>query len=125
MTFYVSKPKVREAIQWTGENYDEVERFVKIANPPEIFSNSQLGISKGTQIFERFKQIHFWIEKSRVWTSQPIGAWIVKEPDNIGVYPIAEDVFANEYKEYSNWGDISSASNIRSWEDCVDENGYA
>lgn len=91
-------------MQWTGENYDEIKRFITISNSPRTQDEVSLDV---------YLNLLFWIEKGSTWTKLPIGGWVVKEPDNIGVYPITQEQFAKEYKEYNNWGDYG------------DENGYA
>ena len=78
-----SKPVEIEAVQWTGDNEDEVAALVVPVGVP-------LGLL--------FRPERLWVAKSRAWCDLPVGHWIIKEPDGSGFYPCAPEIFSNRWE---------------------------
>ena len=83
MAKYRKKPVVIEAIQWTGNNTEDVRGFMG-------------------------KYGDFTIVKNRIWIrtihqNQEVelvyGDWIIPEPDGIHFYPCKPDIFEATYEK--------------------------
>jgi hypothetical protein len=82
---YVSKPSVIEAVQWTGDNKDEVEEFgqgkVQVMTVPETRCSLLAG-KDGAQ----------------EWVPVPVSHWLVNVPgDKSDIWPVDPDYFAGKY----------------------------
>lgn len=76
--YYVKKPIPVEAIQWTGDNFDDIHDFI-IGQPIVITTFNELVIST--------------LEGEM---KAPIGSWIIRGP--LGeYYPCRKDVFQKTY----------------------------
>lgn len=85
------KPVVIEAIQWTGDNDDEVEDVAGIR------------ADNGDPVFIRIGSRHtraavLWTEKSKRYCQVQPGSWIIAESDGEGFYPCTGVVFAATYE---------------------------
>lgn len=84
MGAYVSRPAEIEAIQWIGQNSDEVRAFINNEHA------SQGGLERSQQDTQRGA---LWVAKSQRWCDFYIGGWVIREPDGSGVYPCEDEVF--------------------------------
>lgn len=76
--YYIKKPIPVEAIQWTGDNFDDIHDFI-IGQPIVITTFNELVIST--------------LEGEM---KAPIGSWIIRGP--LGeYYPCRKDVFEKTY----------------------------
>lgn len=80
---YIKKPTVIEAIQWTGDNLSEIQRFYK---PDKILIGDQIHIStpEGYMLADK-------------------GDWIVRGySSKLGIHywPVKPDYFSENYEPY-------------------------
>ncbi len=93
---YVSVPTEIEAIQWAGDNLEEVQEFV--GSPTEFVSgfsppgHDWAGISEE----DRRTKPALWVAANDAWLPIDLNEWIAK--DSHGFYPIKDDVFARKYR---------------------------
>lgn len=81
---YVKKPVVVEAVQYTGDNGDEVIAFFKDAINPTIVNN-------------HFKVITIQTNKGLMVAE--VGDFIIKDSDGKHYYPCKPDIFEKTYEE--------------------------
>lgn len=74
MTLYRKRPVVVDMIQWTGDNFGEVEAFIAPTTPVRDLSG----------------RLRLWVEKSSASLAIDIGTWIARERDGVGFYPIID-----------------------------------
>lgn len=85
---YISKPTVIDAVQYTGSNGEEVEKFV---GTDEIFVYEQdVLFSANAKIYDRLH--HSWIT---VYPSN----WVIRGTKN-EYYPCEDGVFKQKYEPY-------------------------
>ena len=77
--YYVKKPIPVEAIQWTGDNFDEIHNFI-IDEPIVITTFNEIIIST--------------LEGEM---KAPIGSWIIRGPKG-EYYPCRRDIFEETYE---------------------------
>jgi len=80
MPTYERRRTFVEAVQWTGENLHEVEKFIGT-----------------TQITLHDTVLGIFVTKSNAICHLQKGDWIIAEPDGSGFYPCAQDVFYASY----------------------------
>lgn len=82
---YQSKPSIIEAVQWTGDNFDEVQRFTSSAR----MSNGGVG--------PRF--LLAGKDGAQDYVPVPPGHWIVRQPGDLtDHWPVDPDYFAKKYE---------------------------
>lgn len=82
---YQSKPSTIEAVQWTGDNHDEVTAFLPTVD----------------LVFFRDDSLHLQAGKdgAQGLVPVPVGHWIVRQPGDLTHHwPIDPDYFANKYE---------------------------
>lgn len=79
---FITKPTVRQAVQWTGENFDEIETFT-----------GGLFEADDTEAFV-FDQLH------TTWVRVYLGQWVVKGSKG-EFWPVDREVFAETYRSYA------------------------
>lgn len=73
---YRKKPVEVDALQWTGSNWEALERFA------------------GAHVRFHGGDIDVWIEKSNTWRQAlPVGDWVIGERDGVGFYPCTKEQF--------------------------------
>ena len=72
----MKRPLTMECLQYDGQNMDAVAAFVGAKN-----------------LYEGL----LWVNRSVEWINLVPGMWVMKEPDDSGFYPCAEDIFASTY----------------------------
>ena len=85
MSKYRKKPVVVEAMQWTGENVDEIAEFMKDAK-------EDYGLSKGSRRIYFEGLIFAWA-----------GDYIIKDEKG-KFYPCKPDIFHKTYEEVTDEG---------------------
>lgn len=86
MTRYRSKPSEVEAVQWTGDNLDEVESFGVGFRYADRWDHP-LRIKAGKDGAQGFVDV-------------PVGHWIMRQPGDLtDHWPVDPDYFANKYEE--------------------------
>lgn len=82
---YQSKPSIIEAVQWTDDNFDEVQRFTSSAR----MSNGGVG-----PLFLLAGK-----DGAQDYVPVPPGHWIVRsEGDHSDHWPVDPDYFAKKYE---------------------------
>lgn len=77
--YYIKKPIPVEAIQWTGDNFDEIHNFIR--NKPVVITT--------------FNELIISTLEGEM--KAPIGSWIIRGP--LGeYYPCRKDVFEITYE---------------------------
>jgi hypothetical protein len=79
-----------KAVQWLGNNYAEIQDFVRIHGGPRAYV-SATGTTVG--IFPRF-----WCEKSNAELPLELNGYLIAERDGVGVYPCIEEQFNEKYE---------------------------
>lgn len=96
MSLYRSKPQQVEAVQWTGDNWDEVLPF---GGPQgKVASVLTLGSQSG---YENVKDIQLLAGKdgAQGWVPVPVGHWLVHPPSDLtDIWPVDLDYFAAKYE---------------------------
>lgn len=78
---YIAKPKIRQAVQWTGENVAELIEFTD-------------------DLFELQDGEAFVYDKLHTtWIRVYLGQWVVKGTEG-ECYPVAHEVFTKTYQPY-------------------------
>ncbi|UVK59810.1 hypothetical protein SEA_ALEEMILY_70 [Gordonia phage Aleemily] len=93
---YTSKPSTIRAVQWKGDNAEEVIAF---AGPAHRLDTGKEFPAVKVFIDDPEQRISLYIHKSGVSAVQPLGTWIIAEPDGSGVYPCAPEVFATRWSK--------------------------
>lgn len=83
MTRYRTKPTVIEAVQWTGDNWEAVEKFAG-----ECVRRSSPG---GNPITDVYDYLH------TAWIPFGVGDWIIQGRKS-EYYPCRDDVFQAKYE---------------------------
>lgn len=80
---YRSRPAEIEAMQWVGDNDNEVIAFIREGTEDRTiaFRDQFWGTAK------------LWVEKSQAWAEIASGDYIVREPDGVGFYPVKGEIF--------------------------------
>lgn len=79
-----SKAAEVEAVQWTGDNNDEVLDWMG-----EQYADR-------TDLRPQYRAL--WCEKADRWVNIEPGDWIIREPDGDGFYPCKPDIFASRWE---------------------------
>lgn len=79
---FVKKPVEVQAVQWDGNNYDEICKFIGV-NPPIIYGNSGLYL-----VIETLEGDHYALP----------GDWIICGIKG-EIYPCKPDIFEQTYEE--------------------------
>jgi len=85
---YRSKPQEIEAVQWTGDNLDELETFgVQFRygpDAPELVDPLKIKAGK---------------DGAQGWVPVPVGHWVVRAPGDLtDHWPVDPDYFAAKYE---------------------------
>ena len=80
--YYIKKPIPVEAVQWTGENFNEIHNFIT-TSPVVITMLNELIIST--------------LEGEM---KAPVGSWIIRGPKG-EFYPCRQDIFEETYEQIS------------------------
>jgi hypothetical protein len=88
--FYRSKPQIVEAIQWTGENFDEVSMFapekVQLIIPDKDVPGLKLELLAGAR-------------GDQGWVPVPLKSWLVhKVGDRTDIWPVDPEYFEDKYE---------------------------
>ncbi len=84
MTLYRSKPSDIEAVQWTGENFEEVREFWR----------------EGVRMGPEGLELLAGKEGAQGWVPVPIGHWVVRQPGDLSDHwPVEPPYFAKKYDE--------------------------
>lgn len=78
---YTSRPVSITAMQWTGENLDDIKAWVGDDNLDHWASGVALTL---------------WVEANTSWLPLEPGEWIVK--DELGFYPCKDSIFQRKYE---------------------------
>ena len=87
MPKYTKKPVTVDAIQWTGENVNEVRDFIRPIPSVSSFHPGPDGVGE------------VWVAKSEMYAVIRVGMWFIAERDGIGVYPCTAEEFAEGFDE--------------------------
>lgn len=98
MTRYRSRPSEIEAVQWKGENWEEVHAFCSVdeevrtastmvrLNEDEVYAGHPLQLLAGK-------------DGAQGWVPVPVGHWIVRNPGDLtDHWPVDPDYFAAKYE---------------------------
>lgn len=97
---YRSKPTLVEAIQWTGDNWDEIWAIgpaEKIASttPPANSTSEQIREHNGLPL-----QLKAGVDGCQGWVDVPVGHWLVRAVgDDSDIWPVADEYFRAKYEE--------------------------
>lgn len=95
MPFYRKKPVVIQAVQFTGDNYDEIISFTK-GNAVHVKS---IG---GDENGNGHPQLYEKLTITTIHQGQKVdlvaGDYVIPEPDGINFYPRKPDIFENTYE---------------------------
>lgn len=87
---YVKQPVVIEAMQWTGDNIQELWDWVGAGNlygpVPEEHDGEMTRAATPAKL---------WVAANGAWLDLEIGEWIIR--DKLGFYPCKDSVFAENY----------------------------
>jgi hypothetical protein len=79
-------------LQWTGQNWDAVARFVRE-------NGGQGKLPFDLKVRQMDDMLDLWIEKSKTWRyGMPVGDWIILERDGEGFYPCTRAEFEAGYE---------------------------
>lgn len=90
---YRSVPTEIEAIQWTGTNPYAVRAFTGETDNHFVFA-TQDGIENA----------ELYVAANKSWVHISVGEWVAK--DELGFYPIKDEVFKKKYRQINNRGDF-------------------
>jgi len=76
---YQSRPVRIEAMQWTGDNFDELFGWI------------------GYEIVRKPDGLRLFVAANDRWLPLTVGEWVAK--DRHGFYPIKDDVFTEKYEQ--------------------------
>lgn len=88
---FTSKPRTVRAIQWTGENLAEVERFTLPAGVRTSGPHPLIRTRPGD------RDLHLWTAKGGSWTTVRRGDFVIAERDGSGFYPCEGATFEANY----------------------------
>ena len=84
---YRSKPSEIEAVQWRGDNFDELAAFV----PASLLALDDE--ERGELVMRAGK------DGVQGWMDVPVGYWIVRQPDDLSDHwPVEDDYFQRKYE---------------------------
>ncbi|XAO35509.1 hypothetical protein SEA_MORGANA_75 [Gordonia phage Morgana] len=93
---YTSKPATIRAVQWKGDNAEEVIAFAGTSRRPGATEDfPTVHVIDG----DPEQRISLYIHKSGVSAVQPLGTWIIAEPDGSGMYPCDAATFATRWSK--------------------------
>lgn len=85
---YVSKPQFVEAVQWTGENEEEVGLIA----PYKFALGWQDGELRG--------MLKAGVDGAQGWVDVPIGHWVVRKPGDVtDLWPVEPKYFREKYSK--------------------------
>lgn len=83
---YTSKPQQVEAVQWTGDNEDEVGRIAPYKFATKGWGEEVRGMLKAGA------------GGAQGWVDVPVGHWVVRKPGDVtDLWPVDPEYFANKY----------------------------
>ena len=86
---YRSKPQEVEAVQWTGDNVEEIHNFASLDEPRTIVT-----------IYQGDPELKLKAGKggAQGWVFVPVGYWIVHNPGDLSdFWPVEPHYFAKKY----------------------------
>lgn len=86
---YRKKPVTVEAIQWTGDNFEELRKFVGTFR---VLAFDEPGV-----IVAENSETHLWVEANQQWLPIVVSEWVLK--DKLGYYPCKDEMFQHSYEE--------------------------
>lgn len=88
MARYVSRPTEVEAVQWTGDNPDEIEKAIGADKASTtIFGDGRLYIMAG-------------VDGAQDWVPVPKGHWLLHVPGDLSaVWPVENEAFLRKYEK--------------------------
>ena len=88
MATYRSKPTEIEAVQWTGENADEVGRIAPYKFATEVDRDGVV-----------FGWLKAGADGAQGHVPVPVGHWVVRKPGDVtDLWPVDPDYFAAKYE---------------------------
>lgn len=93
MPKYRSKPQIVEAVQWTGDNLEDVLRAI-----PDKTARRQ-----SSTVFPSHLGLYLLAGKdgAQEWVPVPIGHWLVHPPGDLSdVWPVEDEYFKAKYELY-------------------------
>ncbi|MGW4406535.1 hypothetical protein ACWEJ6_21075 [Nonomuraea sp. NPDC004702] len=94
MPRFRKKPVEITAVQWTGENAQEIKTFVGVRD------NGESRFLTPDEITGVWEHAHVYDELHDTWVTVYPGQWVIKGVKG-EFYPCAEDVFAETYEPVS------------------------
>ncbi|WP_032368552.1 hypothetical protein [Rhodococcoides fascians] len=108
---YRKKPIVVEAIQWKGDNYDDVVDFATRAadgfganaivelfiEPDSDLAEEQLGALHARRLREQGSTGAIFVDANCEWLGIDTGEWIIR--DHNGFYPCKNKTFIETYEQ--------------------------
>lgn len=107
MAKYTKRPITIEAMQFTGENFGDLEYFcgmhrdsgdqwdIKTFNPIGTYL-----IMSVTKAFEMNVKAELWVAANSQWLPIVVDEWIIK--DSLGFYPCKDRIFKATYDQNEN-----------------------
>jgi hypothetical protein len=101
MALYRSKPQEVQAIQWTGDNVDEVlhavpDKTMYFSEQDKDCRTSELKLRAG-------------VDGAQEWVPVPVGHWLVHPPGDLSdVWPVEDEYFRNKYEEVAQDPDFAT-----------------
>jgi len=90
---YRSKPVEVDAVQWTGDNADEVRAFVREHDP----ASDQLRGTGGFDTWAGRTNAAVWVRASNAWCDVHVGSYVMAERNGPGVYPCRRADFEDRW----------------------------
>ena len=84
------------AVQWTGDNLDEIKDFVGSTEEVPLVS-LWASVSRTPATPNPPADLYLFVAKSETWCILHVGSWVIVEPDGSGFYPCTDDVFEAKY----------------------------
>jgi hypothetical protein len=94
---YRSKPSEVEAVQWIGDNWEEMRDFAGVK-----VDYTALDLTSGERVVEL--KLLAGKDGAQEWVPVPKGHWLVMQPgDKSDIWPVDPEYFANKYEEGHAW----------------------
>jgi hypothetical protein len=89
---YLSKPAAVDAVQWTGDNAEELVEFAGIKVE---FTEFHFQDNTGLQL-----RLHAGVDGAQGWVNVPQHYWLVTKPnDPSDIWPVDPEHFADKYRQ--------------------------
>lgn len=91
---YLSKPSAIDAVQWTGDNADEVASFAGLKVRFVVEDGEKMPFRNGGPL-----ELRAGKDGAQGWVPVPVGHWLVMAPgDPSDIWPVDPDYFADKYR---------------------------